>query len=442
MVGCAVAYELASGARAFGLSIRGTRSWRHRRLGRDPGAATSRATAPLLRLGPCSLALWDDFVHRVRAIRSTGRIRAQRHAARRARRRAGCRCRIWRGVSRPRCAEYAARCSRCVAAGAGSGRSDDDRRCSCPAMATSDLRHSIEALARAATAGVFRSARPAAPKLDAGAGHHRRGRFNRMPWSLRPGAGRLSCSTCRLRCETDSRTTAVTLDDRRPAGTRHLGNPIATWCRGGRDVSSAQRSKTSASTSGRRRRGAEPVEAAVDLMPALGHALFERSAPVCGQDRRRVAGHRAFVDNAPRVSRDRSLSERRAAGAAHGDADCRSGPRRTRAPRARARPAGSAGTVKGSRVLLVARSGGITGLSARQLQWWDARRLFVSAIASHRTEAGGFTERATRRWTYSSAGARRSSPSRLFGPAVRRLLSTLRDVFGVRSTRPLAMAGR
>ena len=35
----------------------------------------------------------------------------------------------------------------------------------------------------------------------------------------------------------------------------------------------------------------------------------------------------------------------------------------------------------------------LTGLSARQLQWWDSRRLFVPAIASQRTEAGGFTER-------------------------------------------------
>ena len=35
----------------------------------------------------------------------------------------------------------------------------------------------------------------------------------------------------------------------------------------------------------------------------------------------------------------------------------------------------------------------ITGLSARQLQWWDARRLFKSAVAAHRTAAGGFTER-------------------------------------------------
>src|SRR6202007_2056284 len=35
----------------------------------------------------------------------------------------------------------------------------------------------------------------------------------------------------------------------------------------------------------------------------------------------------------------------------------------------------------------------LTGLSARQLQWWDKRKLFTSAIPSHKTEAGGFTER-------------------------------------------------
>ena len=35
----------------------------------------------------------------------------------------------------------------------------------------------------------------------------------------------------------------------------------------------------------------------------------------------------------------------------------------------------------------------LTGLSARQLQSWDASRIFLSAIASRRTSAGGFTER-------------------------------------------------
>ena len=35
----------------------------------------------------------------------------------------------------------------------------------------------------------------------------------------------------------------------------------------------------------------------------------------------------------------------------------------------------------------------LTGLSARQLQWWHARKLFVPSVAPHRTTAGGFTER-------------------------------------------------
>jgi DNA-binding transcriptional MerR regulator len=35
----------------------------------------------------------------------------------------------------------------------------------------------------------------------------------------------------------------------------------------------------------------------------------------------------------------------------------------------------------------------LTGLTARQLQWWDARRLFEPAIRPRRTESGGFTER-------------------------------------------------
>jgi DNA-binding transcriptional MerR regulator len=35
----------------------------------------------------------------------------------------------------------------------------------------------------------------------------------------------------------------------------------------------------------------------------------------------------------------------------------------------------------------------LTGLTARQLQWWAKRNLFPAAVASHRTDAGGFTER-------------------------------------------------
>ncbi len=35
----------------------------------------------------------------------------------------------------------------------------------------------------------------------------------------------------------------------------------------------------------------------------------------------------------------------------------------------------------------------LTGLTARQLQWWEQRKLFVATVPSHKTEAGGFTER-------------------------------------------------
>jgi DNA-binding transcriptional MerR regulator len=75
----------------------------------------------------------------------------------------------------------------------------------------------------------------------------------------------------------------------------------------------------------------------------------------------------------------------------------------------------------------------LTGLSARQLQWWDTRRLFMPAIAPQRTEAGGFTER---RYTPMDvlelqvlADLRRRGFSL---PRIRRLLTTLRDTFRVR----------
>ena len=75
----------------------------------------------------------------------------------------------------------------------------------------------------------------------------------------------------------------------------------------------------------------------------------------------------------------------------------------------------------------------ITGLSARQLQWWDSRKLIKPSVASHRTEAGGFTER-------------RYSPVDLFELVVladlrrnglsvskmRQLVETLRKRFGIR----------
>jgi DNA-binding transcriptional MerR regulator len=35
----------------------------------------------------------------------------------------------------------------------------------------------------------------------------------------------------------------------------------------------------------------------------------------------------------------------------------------------------------------------LTGLTARQLQWWAQRKIFLPAVESHKTDAGGFTER-------------------------------------------------
>jgi DNA-binding transcriptional MerR regulator len=84
----------------------------------------------------------------------------------------------------------------------------------------------------------------------------------------------------------------------------------------------------------------------------------------------------------------------------------------------------------------------MTGLSARQLQWWDARRLFQSAVASRRTAAGGFTER---RYTPVDvleltvlADLRRRG---LTVARIRQLLDTLRGRFGIRLFDAIGGAG-
>jgi DNA-binding transcriptional MerR regulator len=84
----------------------------------------------------------------------------------------------------------------------------------------------------------------------------------------------------------------------------------------------------------------------------------------------------------------------------------------------------------------------LTGLSARQLQWWDSCRLFVSAVASRKTVAGGFTER---RYTPVDllelmvlADLRRHGVS---VARIRQLLETLRDRFGIRLFDAIGGAG-
>jgi len=75
----------------------------------------------------------------------------------------------------------------------------------------------------------------------------------------------------------------------------------------------------------------------------------------------------------------------------------------------------------------------LTGLSARQLQWWDSRRLFMPAIAPQRTEAGGFTERRYTPLDVLELQVLADLRRRGFSiPRLRRLLSTLRGVFSVR----------
>jgi DNA-binding transcriptional MerR regulator len=85
----------------------------------------------------------------------------------------------------------------------------------------------------------------------------------------------------------------------------------------------------------------------------------------------------------------------------------------------------------------------LTGLSARQLQWWDARRLFVPAIASQRTEAGGFTERRYTPMDVLELQVLADLRRRKFSvPQIRRLLTTLREVFGIRLYEAIGDGGR
>jgi DNA-binding transcriptional MerR regulator len=85
----------------------------------------------------------------------------------------------------------------------------------------------------------------------------------------------------------------------------------------------------------------------------------------------------------------------------------------------------------------------LTGLSARQLRWWNTTRLLPSSVASRRTDAGGFTER-----RYSPvemielmvlADLRRRG---LSVGKLRVLLNVLRERFGVRLFETIGDGGR
>lgn len=84
----------------------------------------------------------------------------------------------------------------------------------------------------------------------------------------------------------------------------------------------------------------------------------------------------------------------------------------------------------------------MTGLTARQLQWWDAKRLFASHIGSRRTDRGGYTER---RYTAVDllellvlADLRRQG---FTVGQLRRLLDTLRELFRVRLFETIGAGG-
>lgn len=84
-----------------------------------------------------------------------------------------------------------------------------------------------------------------------------------------------------------------------------------------------------------------------------------------------------------------------------------------------------------------------TGLSARQLQWWDTHAVFPPAVSPKRTAAGGFTER---RYSpldvldllvLSELRRRRYSVD-----DIRRIIEVLRTRFGARPHETLEQAGR
>ena len=85
---------------------------------------------------------------------------------------------------------------------------------------------------------------------------------------------------------------------------------------------------------------------------------------------------------------------------------------------------------------------GLTGLTARQLQWWDANRIFLSAIASRPTSSGGFTERRYSPVDVLELLALGDLRRQGFTPAVlKQMMDTLRDYFRRRLSETLDDAG-
>ncbi|MGE0359393.1 MAG: MerR family transcriptional regulator [Vicinamibacterales bacterium] len=74
-----------------------------------------------------------------------------------------------------------------------------------------------------------------------------------------------------------------------------------------------------------------------------------------------------------------------------------------------------------------------TGLTAKQLQWWDRRGMYAPSIPTHRTAAGGFTERRYTTVELLELMVLADLRRRGFSLArLRRLLAVLRSRFKVR----------
>ena len=84
----------------------------------------------------------------------------------------------------------------------------------------------------------------------------------------------------------------------------------------------------------------------------------------------------------------------------------------------------------------------LTGLTARQLQWWDANGIFQSAIASRKTLAGGHTERRYSPMDVLELMALADLRRKGFEPSqLKHLTDTLRDYFRRRLFETLDDAG-
>ena len=84
----------------------------------------------------------------------------------------------------------------------------------------------------------------------------------------------------------------------------------------------------------------------------------------------------------------------------------------------------------------------LTGLTARQLQWWDARQLLSASVASRQTEKGGYTERRYSPVDLYELSALAELRRRGFTvQRIRKVLSALKEYFGVRLFEALGEEG-